>query len=147
MDADKGMVVVVNPDGDDLPLSDGDKVAAVMPAAVQTRTCRKCGMVDTDGFVSDVVMCDSCGTLVAKGPSPCAGCGAGIDQIRTQLYAGCENCKGRVQRTCEGVANGAIRLKGSAGSQDPKEPLLLCQRREERVEEADAFFELRRAHR
>ena len=77
--------------------------------------------MDTDGFVSDVVMCDSCGTLVAKGPSPCAGCGAGVDQIRTQLYAGCEHCKGLVQRVTEGVTGSKPRLKRAAVQQDPKE--------------------------
>ena len=78
-------------------------------------------MVDTDGFVSDVVMCDSCGTLVAKGPSPCAGCGAGVEHIRTQLYAGCENCKGLVQRVNAGVAGSKSRVGKSVTLQDPKE--------------------------
>ena len=107
VDADKGMVVVVNPDGGDYPLSDGDRVAAVMPAAIQTRTCRACGMVDTDGFVSDVVMCDTCGTLVAKGPSPCAGCGAGPDRrwpmpCPCVSRAGCMRCVAAQLELCGG---------------------------------------------
>ena len=83
--ADHGSVIMVNTEGEEFTLTDGDRVAAVMPAALQTRMCTSCGMVDTDGFVSDVEMCESCGTLVAGGPSPCAGCGAGVEYVRTQI--------------------------------------------------------------
>ena len=120
VDSDKGLVVVVNPDGDDLCLTDGDRVAAVMPAALQTRTCTLCGLVDTDGFSSDVEMCGACGTLVPRGPSPCAGCGAGVDYIHTQLYACCKCCKGLVQPVEEGTEKGLNLFGGTVGPQDPK---------------------------
>ena len=62
--------MIVNPEGGELSLTDGDRVAAVMPAALQTRTCLECGLVGADGFVSDVNMCDVCGTLAHQRPEP-----------------------------------------------------------------------------
>ena len=48
----EGMVFVANPTGPDVEIQQGDVVAGVVPAGVQTRTCTACGHVDTDGFLS-----------------------------------------------------------------------------------------------
>ena len=67
----EGMVFVANPDGADVELRRGDRLGAIVPAAAQTTSCSLCGFVDTDAFVNDLTMCDTCGTLLPGGPRPC----------------------------------------------------------------------------
>ena len=53
--------------------------------------------------------------------APCAGCGAGVEYIQTQLYAGCKCCKGLVQDVQDGTGASSSILGRSAGRQDPKD--------------------------
>ena len=100
----EGMVFVANPTGPDVEIQQGDVVAGVVPAGVQTRTCTACGHVDTDGFISDLTMCETCGTLLPKGRSPCRQCLKDDDDgehILIQMYAGCSDCKAHIHSLCE----------------------------------------------
>eukprot|EP00959_Pyramimonas_sp_CCMP1952_P373353 7818807-Pyramimonas_sp.AAC.1 len=38
----EGMVFIANPTGADVPISEGECVAGIIPAGVQTRTCTAC---------------------------------------------------------------------------------------------------------
>ena len=52
------MIPVVNVEGNyDAILERGDRVAVLAQAAVQTRTCTCCSLIDTDAFYHDPEEC------------------------------------------------------------------------------------------
>ena len=97
---------VGNPDGPDVELQLGDRIGAVVPAAVQTQACGKCGLVDTDAFINDLTMCEFCGTLLPAGPTACRRCGSGPEEVEVRLKSDYDKQPQCIMRQLPGIQCG-----------------------------------------
>jgi hypothetical protein len=86
-----GSVLVVNEGCSDFYIALGDAVGLVVPVAMQTRECPRCGCFDTDAWVLESGdSCKSCGRPLPGGPSICRACGK--DEVNVLHYSGCQDC-------------------------------------------------------
>ena len=110
--ATEGLICICNFDEFGGPLDPGTVVAEVHDAAVQTRVCGACGVLDTDAWVIDETYprCSRCSTAVPAGHSQCRQCGAGMQACGLLTYAGCQDCRP------ESPKNVAARKPGRGGA-------------------------------